>query len=182
MNAEISNTIRVGDKYFRLFISAEKIQEAISEIAVKINEQLKNKKPLFIAVLNGSFLFAADLIRQINFDCEISFVKLSSYSGASSSGKIKELIGLNEELKGRTVVVLEDIVDTGVTLENISKKLLAKQVKEIKVAALLFKPHAYRKKIKIDYVGMEIPNDFIIGYGLDYNGLGRNLKDIFVSV
>ena len=148
MKAEVSNTIRVGDKDFSLSVSSEKIQKAVSEIAAKMNTELNNKKPLFISVLNGSFLFTADLLKQLNFDCEITFVKLASYSGTSSSGKIKELIGLSEDVKDRTVVVIEDIIDTGVTLENIFNRLSEKGAKEMKVAALLFKPKAYTKKIK----------------------------------
>lgn len=182
MKAEVSNTIRVGNKNFHLSISSEKIQQVVSEIAAKMNEELKDKKPVFISVLNGSFLFAADLLKKLNFECEITFVKLSSYNGTTSSGKIKELIGLNEDVKGRTVVVIEDIVDTGVTLESIFNQLSEKGATEIKIATLLFKPNAYTKKIKIDYVGMEVANDFLIGYGLDYNGMGRNLNDIYVAV
>ena len=174
--------IKIRDKQFKISISEEKISEAVKAIAVRMNKDLEGKRPLFIAVLNGSFLFAADLLKDLNIDCEISFVKLASYSGTSSSGIVKELVGLTENIKDRTVVVLEDIVDTGVTLESLYAQLRKQEPKELKVAALLFKPEAYTKKIKVDYVGMEVKNEFLVGYGLDYDGSGRNLRDIYVEV
>lgn len=132
-----------------------------------------------ICILNGSFMFSSDLMKLIDFPCEISFVKLSSYDGMGSTGKVKHLIGLNEEIEGRTVVLLEDIVDTGVTIENLMKQLESQKPKDVRVATLLFKPEACKKDVKLDYVGMEIPNEFIVGYGLDYDGYGRNLPDIY---
>ncbi|HRD40020.1 MAG TPA: phosphoribosyltransferase family protein, partial [Bacteroidia bacterium] len=128
----------------------------------------------------GSFMFAADLMKQIEIPCEISFVKMASYHGTESTGKVNELIGLNQNIEGRTVVVIEDIVDTGNTIEKLTSMLKDKKVKSFKIATALFKPSVYKKDIKIDYVGIEIPNDFVVGYGLDYDGLGRNLKDILV--
>ena len=174
--------IKFKDKEFRIFIRHEDIQKAVVEVAGKINTELKGKKPLLLGVLNGAFMFAADLMKNLDNGCEISFVKYSSYSGTASTGKINTLIGFNETIKGRVVVILEDIVDTGITLENLLKSISEFEPAEVKIATLLFKPNAYTKNIKLDYVGMEIPNDFIVGYGLDYEGLGRNLKDIYKIV
>jgi len=172
--------VKLKDKEFRVSIPAEKIQEVIAEMAAKINNDYKNKNvPLFISVLNGSFMFTADLLKHISFNCEITFLKLSSYQGTSTTGTVKQLIGVNEKIADRDIIVLEDIVDTGITLEQIIEQLKTYNPSSVKVASLLFKPAAYKKSIGIDYVGMEIPNDFIIGYGLDYDGLGRNLADIY---
>ena len=172
--------ITIKDKQFKSYISSVKISEAVKKVAEKINSDLAGESPVFLAVLNGSFMFAADLMKEINLPCEISFVKLASYHGTTSSGTITELIGLNQDLSGRTVVIIEDIVDTGNTVEKLAELLNNKKVKSFKIATAFFKPTAYTKKIKIDYIGLEIPNDFVVGYGLDYDGLGRNLKDVFV--
>lgn len=174
--------IQLLDKEFSLSIPASDIKRAIWQMADKINRDLKDKNPLMVCILNGSFMFSADLMKLIEFPCQISFVKLASYEGMGSTGKVKELIGFNEELKGRTVVLLEDIVDTGVTVENSVGQLLQTGASEVIVATLLYKPEACKRDIKLDYVGMEIPNDFIVGYGLDYNGYGRNLPDIYSLV
>lgn len=165
---------------FKIKITAAEIHKAVTDVARQINIDLKDKKPLFLAVLNGSFMFASDLMKKVNVECEISFMKLASYEGTSSTGTIKQLIGINEEIKGRTVVIIEDIVDTGNTIENISEQLKELGVSEIKIATLLFKPEAYTKTIPIEYTAIVVPNDFLVGYGLDYNGLGRNLADIYV--
>lgn len=172
--------VTLKDKTFVPYITSEKIAESVHQLALKINSDLKTDHPLFLVVLNGSFMFASDLLKQINIPCELSFVKLASYHGTSSSGQVNELIGLTEEIKDRTVVIIEDIVDTGTTLEKLSDVLKKKDVRSIKVATFLHKPDAYSKNIPLDYVGMNIPNDFVVGYGLDYDGQGRNLKDIFV--
>jgi hypoxanthine phosphoribosyltransferase len=172
--------VTLKDKQFKPYISSDKILEAVKQVAAKINSDLAGESPVFLAVLNGSFMFAADLMKEINLSCEISFVKLASYHGTTSSGTITELIGLNQDLAGRTVIIIEDIVDTGNTLEKLAEILNTKKVKSFKIATAFFKPTAYTKNIKVDYVGMEIPNDFVVGYGLDYDGLGRNLKDVFV--
>jgi len=172
--------VTIKDKQFKPYISSEKILEAVKKVADKINKDLAGESPVFLAVLNGSFMFAADLMKEINLNCEISFVKLASYHGTTSSGTITELIGLNQDLTGRTVIILEDIVDTGNTVEKLAEILNNKNVKSFKIATAFFKPSAYTKKLKIDYIGLEIPNDFVVGYGLDYDGLGRNLKDVFV--
>ncbi len=174
----MNQLITINDKQFKPYISAAAIHEGVKNIAQKINAELNNEFPLFLVVLNGSFMFAADLLREVTIPCEISFIKLSSYSGTSSSGTVSELIGLNEDLSGRTVVIVEDIVDSGNTLEKLMDSL--SKTKKIKVAAALFKPEAYKKKHSVDYVGLTIKNEFVIGYGLDYNGQGRNLKDIYI--
>ena len=172
--------ITIKDKKFKSYISSVKISEAVKNVAQKINTDLAGESPVFLAVLNGSFMFAADLMKEINLNCEISFVKLASYHGTTSTGTVSELIGLNQDISGRIVIVVEDIVDTGNTLEKLTEILNNKKVKSFKIATAFFKPSAYTKKIKVDYVGMEIPNDFVVGYGLDYDGYGRNLKDVFV--
>ncbi len=174
--------IKLLDREFELSIPYKKIDEAIEKIAVKMNKDLAEEKPLLICILNGSFMFAADLMKKLNFHCELSFVKLSSYEGTGTTGKVKELIGLSENIEGRTVVVLEDIIDTGITIEKIKKQLLGYAPKELKIASMLFKPESCKTEIEVDYVGLEIPNDFIVGYGLDYNGFGRNLPDIYTVV
>lgn len=172
--------VTLGDKVFVPYLSGEKISHAVGLVAEKINADYKGKNPLFLVVLNGAFLFAADLLRSIDLDCEVSFVKFSSYQGTHSTGKVKELIGLNESLVGRDVIIVEDIVDTGTTIVQMLADLADRQTASVRVATLLFKPEAYKKDIVIDYIGLEIPNAFIVGYGLDYDGLGRNLKEIYV--
>ena len=139
-------------------------------------------EPLFLSVLNGSFMFTADLMKRVNIPCEISFVKLASYQGTSSTGKVKELVGLNEDIEGRTVVIVEDIIDTGFTMERLVETLRARNPKDIRIATLLVKPDKLQVKLDIDYVAMNIPNDFIVGYGLDYDGKGRNYRDIYTVV
>jgi hypoxanthine phosphoribosyltransferase len=172
--------IQVKDKFFKPYLSQIAINKAVCEVAVRINEELKNENPLFLIVLNGSFMFASDLLKEVTIPCELSFIKVASYHGTTSSGSVTELIGLTEDVANRTVVIVEDIVDTGVTLERLHLVLLKKQVKSIKVATLLLKPESYKKNIAVDYWGIKIPNDFVVGYGLDYDGQGRNLKDIYV--
>lgn len=175
--------VKILDKEFELFIPYEKIRGAIEQMADTMNQELAGKNPLFLCVLNGSFMFAAELFKRIDFvESEISFVKLASYQGDKTTGKVKQLIGLNEELEGRTVVILEDIVDSGITICNINEQLAKLNPKEVLVATLLLKPDALQKEVDLKYVGMEIPNDFIVGYGLDYDGYGRNLLDIYSVV
>lgn len=172
-------TITVKDKTFKLSITADEISQAIDRLAAELNRDLEGRNPLFLVVLNGAFIFAADLYRKITIESEISFVKLASYSGTSSTSDVKELIGLNERLKGRNIVILEDIIDTGTTMQYLINKLYYLGVNDVKLAALLFKPGAFRESFRIDYLGMEIPNEFIVGYGLDYDGFGRNYADIY---
>ncbi|NLE34565.1 MAG: hypoxanthine phosphoribosyltransferase [Bacteroidales bacterium] len=173
------NEITLLDREFSVYITEDEIQSRITALAEKINEDLKGQDILFFGVLNGVFLFAADIFRQITIDCQVSFIKLASYDGTSSTGKIKELIGWNEDITGKTVVVLEDIVDTGATLERVIGELKLRKAADIKICTLLFKPEAYTRDIPIDYIGFEIPNNFVVGYGLDYDGYGRNLKAIY---
>lgn len=175
-------TIKILDKDFELFIPYEKIRSVIERMADEMNERLQGKNPVFLCVLNGSFMFAAEIFKRLTLlDAEITFVKFASYAGTSSTGKVKELIGLNEELTGRTVVVLEDIVDTGTTIINTIEQIRSMNPAEIQVATLLLKPDALKEEIYLDYVGLKIPNDFIVGYGLDYAGRGRNLIDLYVE-
>jgi hypoxanthine phosphoribosyltransferase len=172
-------TVKVLDKTFYKTIPAEEIEIAIKKVAEQMNQELAGKDVIFLGILNGAFLFAADLFRLINFDCQISFLKVASYQGTSNSGKVKRLIGINEDVENKTVVILEDIIDTGITMDYILKQIRGYEPKEIKIATLLFKPEAFIKDFPIDYVAIKIPNDFIVGYGLDYDGYGRNLKDIY---
>ncbi|WP_372651329.1 hypoxanthine phosphoribosyltransferase [Draconibacterium sp.] len=175
--------VKILDKEFELFIPYEKIRSVVEQMADTMNKELAGKDPLFLCILNGSFMFAAEIYKRIDFvESEISFVKLASYQGDSTTGKVKQLIGLNEKIEGRTVVVLEDIVDTGITINNILEQLEKLNPKEVQVATLLLKPDALQKEVDLKYVGIEIPNDFIVGYGLDYDGYGRNLIDIYTVV
>ena len=172
-------TVKIRDKEFDLFLSQEVIEKALDEVADKLNKDLADKDPLFVCVLNGSFIFAAELMKRVTIPCEVSFVKVSSYRGITSTGKLKEIYGLEEDIKDRTVVIVEDIVDTGHTMSLILEQLECDGPKEIRVATLLLKPDALKVELKLDYVALEIPNDFIVGYGLDYDGYGRNLSDIY---
>ena len=173
-------SVTILDKEFELFIPYEKIRSIVEEMAEQMNQDLKGKNPLFLCILNGSFMFAAEIFKRISLlDAEISFIKLASYAGTNSTGSVKELIGLNEDLTGRTIVVLEDIVDSGITIAKTIEQIKSKNPLEIKIASLILKPEALKVKVQLDYIGIEIPNDFIVGYGLDYNGRGRNLIDIY---
>lgn len=174
------STIKLKDKEFIVMIAAEKIQLRVKDIAAEINTQYNGKQPLFLGVLNGAFLFMADLFKNINLQCEISFIKVTSYSGTASSGQVKNLIGLNENISGRDIIVVEDIVDTGDTMKYLLDELKKQNPASVKLATILFKPEALRQDVKPDYVGFKIPPAFVVGYGLDYDGLGRNLNDIYV--
>lgn len=171
--------VKILDKEFKMAIPAATIKQAIDQVAMQINNDYFEDEILFLSILNGSFMFASDLVKRIKPLCQLSFVKLSSYNGDSSSGTFKQLIGLNEDIKGRKVIVIEDIVDSGATIEMVVKQLKALQPESVKIATLLFKPQSYLKNLQIDYVGLEIPGDFLVGYGLDYNGYGRNFEDIY---
>lgn len=177
-----NSIVQVHDKRFKPFISEKRIQEEVKRIASEMNRDLADKDPIFLGILNGAFMFASDLYKQLNFPCQITFLKLTSYSGTRSTGSVKQLIGINLDLHDRVVVVLEDIVDSGVTLETIIRQLSGYQPREIRVATFLHKPEATIREVKLDYVGMEIPNDFILGYGLDYDGYGRNFNEIYQLV
>ncbi len=171
--------IRLHDLQFVPFIAEDSITVAIEELSVVLNQDLKNKNPLFIGVLNGAFMFTSEILKRFKYDCEVSFVKLSSYQGTQTTHQVRELIGLDVEVSDRTVVVLEDIIDTGNTIEVLSRIIKEKGCKELKIATLFFKSAAYTKQINIDYFGIEIPDRFIVGYGLDYDGLGRNLTEVY---
>jgi hypoxanthine phosphoribosyltransferase len=173
--------IRLHDMQFRPYIPAEVIQQRIREIAAEINHDLKYDRPLFIGILNGVFMFAGELMKELTIECEITFVKLSSYAGTLSTGTITEIIGLNVDVKGRNIVVLDDIIDTGKTLNEFLLELSRRHPESIRVAALLFKPECLEYDIEINYLGFKVPNDFLVGFGLDYDELGRNLKDIHVK-
>ncbi len=171
--------INVLDKQFQLSIPHEEIQATVKRIASDLDRDFMGKKPVFLSVLNGSFMFAADLFKELCQPCTISFVKMASYVGKSSSGAVKELIGLNEDLRDQTVIIVEDIIDTGLTIQKLLGDLVAHQPAEIKIVTFLHKPDAFRGNYHIDYLGLSIPDEFIVGYGLDYDGYGRNLKDIY---
>ncbi len=174
----MADTITIHDKQFEPYISAEQVAARISELAVQIDSDLHNKCPLFLAVLNGAFFFAADLLRELNFSCEISFVKITSYEGISSSGAAKTLLGLDENIAGRHVVIIEDIVDTGLTMHSLLHDLHTKKPESVRIAALLCKREAMKFDIHIDYPGFEVTNEFLVGYGLDYDRQGRNYPGI----
>lgn len=174
--------IEVLDLKFEEYISQEKIQERVKEISEELNQKYADKNPLFLGILNGSFMFIADIFKNVSIPCEVSFLKLNSYHNTSSTEKVKELIGLNQSIEGRHVVVLEDIVDTGRTLDYILKTIDIKNPASVEVATLLYKPSATVIPVKIDYVGFEIENQFVLGYGLDYNGYGRNHNCILIKV
>ncbi|WP_228915755.1 adenylate kinase [Salinimicrobium sediminilitoris] len=171
--------VQLHDLKFTPFISEAEINTGIEKVAAQVNADFEGKNPVFLGVLNGAFLFAAELIKRFKGDCEVNFVKLRSYEGTDTTGNVESLMGLTQPLKGRNVIVIEDIVDTGNTLVSIDKILKKEKVNQYKVATLFYKPASYKKSLAIDYVGLEIPNDFIVGYGLDYNGLGRNLTQVY---
>jgi hypoxanthine phosphoribosyltransferase len=174
--------IQILDKKFREYLTEKVIKQRIEELAIQINNELVGKEVVFLGILNGAFLFAADLFRLIDFPARISFIKLASYQGTSSQGLIKELIGWNEDINNKTIVVVEDIVDTGNTLERIVDELVIRKAAEIRIASLLYKPEAYTKDIPLHYIGFEIPNNFVVGFGLDYDGFGRNLRSVYTLV
>ena len=171
--------IQLHDKKFVSFISDQEIEFAIAKMATLIAADFANETPIFVGILNGSFMLVSDFMKQYKNPCEVSFIKMASYDGTLSTNEVKQLIGLDQDLYGRTVVVLEDIVDTGNTLVALKELFIKQKVKHFKIATLFFKPEAYKQDLKIDYIGIRIPNKFIVGYGLDYNGLGRNLPEIY---
>lgn len=176
------DTIKIKDKTFSISIPEKSILKEVKRVADEINRDLKDADPLFLSVLNGSFMFTADLMRYISIRSQLSFIKLASYQGTASTGVIKEVMGLSEDITGRTVVIVEDIVDTGFTMQRLLETLGTRNPKEIRIATLLVKPEKLKVELNIHYVAMEIPNDFIVGYGLDYDGYGRNYRDIYTVV
>jgi hypoxanthine phosphoribosyltransferase len=176
------DVLRVNDLDFRQFLSDQDIQNRIKQIAAQINQDLKNESPLFLGILNGSFMFAADLMKEVSIKSEITFVKLSSYSGLQSTGDVRTRIGLETPVKGRVVVIVEDIIDTGKTVFELLEILKKEKPERIIIATLLLKPDALQYDLDIDYIGFKVPNNFLVGYGLDYDGLGRNLRDIYMKI
>ncbi len=176
------STVTIKGKTFKTFITEAEIKQRVKAVAERMNRDMAGKNPLLLAVLNGSFMFAADLMRDITIPCEISFVKLASYQGTTSTGEIKEVIGLNEDIAGRTVIIVEDIVDTGLTMKRMIETLGTRNPAAIHICTLLLKPEKLRIPLDIAYTAIEIPNEFILGYGLDYDQQGRNLRDIYTLV
>ena len=176
------DTIQIKEKRFRISISEEEIKRRVKAVAAQISKDMEGKKPLFLGVLNGAFIFAADLMREMTIPCEISFVKLASYQGTTSTGKVQEVIGINEDLTGRTVVIVEDIVESGQTMKRMIEQLGTRNPASVHICALFFKPDKLKEDLQLDYVAFRIPDDFIVGYGLDYDQEGRGLKDIYTIV
>ena len=175
----MSQQVTIKERTFGVFLSADQIDQAIQEIADRINVEFAGKSPVFISVLNGAFMFTADLLKKITIPCELSFVKLSSYSGTGSSGSVKHLVGLTEDISGRPVIILEDIVDTGLTMRAMLNQVQALSPSSVSIASLLVKPESLKEEITVDYVCFNIPDKFVVGYGLDLDGFGRNLADIY---
>jgi hypoxanthine phosphoribosyltransferase len=171
--------VNIKGMNFSIFISAAQIEKALIRIATHLNEQFAGKNPVFVSVLNGSFMFTADLLKKVTIPCEVSFVKLASYQGTQSTGIVKQLVGLTEDIENRSVIILEDIVDTGFTMQDLLQQLGDKNPKEITVVTLLQKPDALQVPLQVHHVGFEIPNAFVVGYGLDLDGFGRNLPHIY---
>lgn len=174
--------ISVKDKNFRVSISAEELQKNVKRVADEINRDYAGREVTFVSILNGAFMFASDLLKNITLDCQISFVKLSSYAGTSSTGEVKQLIGLNSDIAGRDIVIVEDIIETGLTIETARKMLSDQGAKSVRIASLIFKPESFKGNYSVDYVGFRLPKSFIVGYGLDYDGYGRNLPEIYTIV
>jgi hypoxanthine phosphoribosyltransferase len=175
----VKKVITIKDKQFDLFIEQAVIEQEIKRVADQMNAELEGRNPIFLVVLNGAFMFAAELMKRFSVPCEITFIRLASYQGTTSAQQVEEVFGLNENIEGRLVVIVEDIVDSGNTMSSLLKELKHYKPAEVKIATLLFKPAALTQKLHLDYVALEIPNDFIVGYGLDYDGYGRNLNDIY---
>ena len=174
--------VKIKDKLFRPSIPEAEIKARVKAVAQQISKDMAGKTPLFLGVLNGSFIFASDLMREMTIPCEISFVKLASYQGTTSTGKVKEVIGINEDLSGRTVVIVEDIVESGQTMKQMIESLGTRNPESVHICTLFFKPDKLKEELALDYVAFRIPDDFIVGYGLDYDGLGRELKDVYTIV
>lgn len=176
------DTVKIKDKSFRVSIPEAEIKQRVKALAEQMSKDLEGKNPIFLAVLNGAFVFAADLMREMTIPCEISFVKLASYQGTTSTGKVKEVFGINEDLSGRTVVIVEDIVESGQTMKQMIESLGTRNPESVRICTLFFKPEKLKEDLNLDYVAFRIPDDFIVGYGLDYDGLGRELKDVYTIV
>ena len=171
--------MKIKDKEFCVFIQQQSIEKRVKELAVKISEEYKGLDPVIIPILNGAFLFAADLVKEISIPCQLSFIKTSSYAGMESTGNVKKVFGLDVDLQSRHIILVDDIVDTGLTMHVLTQELKGMQPSSLEIMTLLLKPDALQKELEVKYVGFTIPNDFVVGYGLDYEGFGRNLKDIY---
>ncbi|KEQ31820.1 hypoxanthine phosphoribosyltransferase [Pedobacter antarcticus] len=177
------NTIQVGDRSFEILIENETINKKTRLLGIQLNVDYEGRCPIFIGVLNGSFLFMADLVKEMEIQCEVGFIRVSSYQGTGSTGTVKEILGLSDQLKGRDIILVEDIVDTGFTLKTILEKVYEQQPASVQVCTLLYKPDALIYPLEeLKYIGFEIPNEFVVGYGLDYDGLGRNLTSIYKTI
>ena len=174
--------VTINGRAFETSLAEARIKERVKEVAAQISKDMEDKNPLFLAVLNGSFIFAADLMREMTIPCEISFVKLASYQGTTSTGTIKEVIGINEDLTGRTVIILEDIVESGQTMRRMIDTLGTRNPASVHVCTLFFKPSKLKEDVHLDYVAFHIPDDFVLGYGLDFDQQGRGLRDIYTIV
>lgn len=174
--------VKIKDKTFRVSLPEAEILKRVKAVAEQINKDYEGRHPLFLAVLNGSFMFASDLMKEISLSCSISFVKLASYQGTMSTGKVHEVIGINEDLTGRDVIIVEDIVESGHTMVQMMDSLANRNPASVKICTLFFKPSKLEEDIKVDYAAIEIPDDFIVGYGLDYDQEGRNLRDVYTIV
>ncbi len=174
--------VKIKDKSFRVSIPETEIKQRVKALAEQMSKDLEGKNPILLGVLNGSFIFAADLMREMTVPCEISFVKLASYQGTTSTGKVREVLGINENLSGRTVVIVEDIVESGQTMKQMIESLGTRNPESVRICTLFFKPEKLKEDLNLDYVAFSIPDDFIVGYGLDYDGLGRELKDVYTIV
>ena len=177
-----SPLITLHNKAFRPYISAADLAAAIDKVATRLNADYAGRQPLFVVVLTGGFMFATDLLKRFTGDCEIVFIRVASYEGTESTGKIQEIMGLREDVQGRDIILVEDIVDTGTTLHHLLPTLEVSKPASIEIAAMFYKPASLRYPLTLNYMAMEIPNDFVVGYGLDYDGLGRNLPDVYVAV
>lgn len=173
------SSVELHNRKFKPYIGHDEIEKQVSRIALEIEKDYSGKRPLFVAILNGSFMFASDLFKKLNIEAEISFIKLASYKGTRSTGQVITSIGLDESLKDRHIIIIEDIVDTGKTLFSFLPQLVSQGPSSLKIAALLQKPEALEHDVKVDYLGFKVPNKFLLGYGLDFDGLGRNLRDIY---
>ena len=173
--------ITLHDKAFRPYLPASEIAKAIDQVAARLNADYAGRRPLFVVVLTGGFMFATDLLKRFTGDCEIVFIRVASYEGTGSTGKVQEIMGLREDISGRDIILVEDIVDTGTTLHHLLPTLEANNPASIEIAAMFYKPASLRYPLTLNYMALEIPNDFVVGYGLDYDGLGRNLPDVYVA-
>ena len=174
--------VTIHDKSFRPYLSAAALDEAVSTLATRLSADYAGREPLFVVVLTGAFMFASDLLKRMTEPCEIVFIRVASYEGTDSTGVVQEVLGLRENIQGRHIIIVEDIVDTGTTMHHLLPTLLAKGPASVEIATLFYKPASLRHELDLRYVALEIPNDFVVGYGLDYDGLGRNLPDVYVAV